>query len=181
MKKIIAAFLALVLCLSVLPAAFATDVGEITWEMAEELISKNGIKGEFVEIIENTGLKMWLLDGMTEQEVDEDYSNETGLLKFFCNEDESRVAGICFFQMADENFDMEALKELLADQELQEVEYCTLNGKPCMTYAFIRDDGVTKSYCVDVILGGGFLLEATFTGDEEYMKLASLMAASIQE
>lgn len=177
MKKLIALFVALVLCLGMTTAAFAEDIPtvSISWEEVEPTVIENGWEGEFVTL-DDIGLKVWLPTALEEIELtDEDL--EDGFIAYFMSEDETLSIGVTVHE-AGATFDdyIAYLQEI----EVLALQIVNVNGADFISYTFTNDNDVDCNV-VSLINDDGDILEFAFTaGDPEFEVMSAFIVASIQ-
>lgn len=178
MKKFIALFAALVLCLSVASAAFAEDIpsASVSWEEVEPTVIENGWEGEFVNL-DQVGLKIWLPSGLEEIELSEEDIEEYGFIAYFTNEDETTSLGVTLNEAGTTFEDyLEYLKEI----EVQALQFVNVNGADFISYTFTNDNDVTCNV-VSLINDDGAILEFAFTaGDADFQVMSAFIVSSIQ-
>lgn len=178
MKKIIALFLALVMCLSLLPAAFAeeTEVAVLEWADVESVVAEAGIEGAFY-MLEEIGLIFWVPNDMEPVEAPDDGSIYLGC---FANEDRTHTFGISVTEPSEgvefENF----LAAVSEDEDIQGLEVVVVNGLAVISYTIVSGDEAVANN-ISMVLDNGSILSFVFNvGDEEWNRVSMFIGASIQ-
>ena len=164
MKKLFALMLAL--CLMVGCTALAEN--EISWEDVAPQVEAAGIEGEFVTF-DQIAAKVFIPAGMEAAELpDESY------IGYFASSDGDAVA-IQYVNV--EGMELEQYKATLAETEgVSEIEAGTVNGLPCLTYAY------NNCQCLAFATQAGYILEVTVgpLPDDNAKMGAAVILASVQ-
>ena len=167
MKKVFALMLAL--CLMLGCTALAEN--EISWEQITPTLEAAGITGEFVTFDE-IAVKVFIFNGMAAQELsDEDRQN--GYIGYYAAEDGSAIA----IQYVDVNgMTLEDYTANLPEAGATEIETGTVNGLPCVSYAF------NGNLCCSFTTEKGYILEVSVgpVEDDNAKFAAAAVLASIQ-
>lgn len=171
MKKFVALFVAIVLCLSLASAAFADST--ITWDEIAPAIAAAGWEGEFMTFDE-IAVQIWIPSVMMECELDEEYT-EAGYIGYYMTEDES-AAVIVMYVDAD-GMTLEDYAAVLPECGATEVEMGSVNGMPCVTYVLEEND----SCCIAFATEMGYILEVSCGpySDDDFKIVAGAVCASI--
>lgn len=176
MKKFLSILMVLALCLSLVPAALATETESIiTWEEVAPLIEEEGWEGDFVEL-PDVELKLWVPVGLLPVELNEE-ALEIGYIAYFMSEDESVALGVT---LTDAGMTEEDLLTTLADMGVEDAGYTMINGVNFITYTNVLESGVVCNVA-SLVNENGYVLEFAFTaGDEGYEALSLIILSSIQ-
>lgn len=172
MKKFVALFVALVLCLSMSTAAFAENA--INWSDVEAIVEQAGWQGEF-KTFDEIAVQVWIPVGLKEVELTEE-DTEAGYIGYYMTDDESACASVVYV-----NYDGGSLEDyaaFVAENGGTEIEIGTVNGLPCVSYVFEENDACCVAFTTEM----GYILEVSCIpySDEEFRNIAGVIAASIQ-
>lgn len=172
MKKLVALFAALVLCLSMASAAFADST--ITWAEIEPAITAAGWEGEFMTFDE-IAIQIWIPSVLLECELDEEYT-EAGYIGFYMTEDEAAAVSVMYVDY--DGMSLEDYAAILPEYGASQVEIGSVNGLPCVTYVMEETD----SCCIAFATEMGYILEIACApySDEGFQIVAEAICASIQ-
>lgn len=168
MKKFVAILMALCLL-----CGFAM-AEEINWADVEPSVTEAGIEGSFASV-SSIGVKMFIPSGLSELELsDEDVEN--GYICYLTDSDQTCAAVVMYADLNGASLDKYA--EVLPEVGATEIELCTLNGIPVVTYSMPENN--TMNVCL--LTDTGYGIEFVFfpADDENFKSVATIMAASIQ-
>lgn len=159
MKKLIALFVALVLCLGAVNAALAeeAEIPSVYWsEKADEAAAR---EGDFYTL-NNLGLRFWVpaymtLNDLTDEQLEKDY------LAFFTNEEQSDFLVITY---SEHDGTIDDMYNIVVDAGM-EARMAYVNDLPALIYRYVREDG-SASNCAAFVSNDGHVLEFVFTGDD---------------
>lgn len=166
MKKLIALFAALALCLSIASAAFAEDIptASVSWAEVEPTVEANGWEGEFITL-DMVGLQLWLPSFLEEYELTEEDVEDYGFIAYFTDEDEVFSLGVT---LNDAGATFEDYLAYLTELEVQALQIVNVNGTDFISYTYTSDDDVTSNV-VSLINADGSILEFAFSaGDADF-------------
>lgn len=179
MKKFIALFAALVLCLSMASAAFAeATVTTINWEEVEAAAAEMDPDGQMALVFnlsEGQACIMWVPSVFQAVELaDEDF--EEGMLAVLLTEDEEACVEV--FQMDIGEGTLADFAAQAADYGYTDVEPAVVNGIECLVMVDAENDTAVLLLVTDagVAVAFGF----TPASDEGFAVVAQMMMASIQ-
>lgn len=175
MKKLIALFLALVLCLGVTTAAFAetTDVQQIYW--ADESADCDVESGVFYTL-NRVGLDIWIPGYMSVNDLDEE-AIDLGFIAQFVNEDQSCVVGVT---LNDQDTTYDEYYDILVGYGIEQIHQAYINDLPVIIYRYVRGEN-DESNVVALVTTDGYVLEFIFTGEDvDFLIDSRYIASSIQ-
>lgn len=172
MKKFVALFVALVLCLSMASAAFADAT--ITWAEVEPVIAEAGWEGEF-KTFEEIAIQIWIPTVLQEIELGEE-DTEAGYIGYYMTEDESAAVSVMYVDV--DGMTLEEYAEMLPEYGATEIEMGTVNDLPCITYVLEETDTACIAFATEM----GYILEVACSpySDEGFKIVAGAICASIQ-
>lgn len=180
MKKFIALFVALVLCLGMLSVASAeateAEVSVVDWAEIEPAITEAGIEGEFYAL-EDIGLMFWVPNVLLPVEAPDDGNI---YLAAFMTEDETAAFMISMTE-PNEALDFDTLLAALEEAEgIEGLGVVVVNGLASVAYTVVNEDG-TSGNVVSIVADDGSVLSFAFNaGDEGYETVSAFICASIQ-
>lgn len=179
MKKFIALFVALVLCLSMATAAFAeATVTTINWEDVEAAAAELDPDGQMARVFnlsEGQSCIMWVPSVFQACELsDEDF--EDGMLAVLLTEDEEACVEV--FQMDIGEGTLEDFAAQAEEYGYTDVEPAVVNGIDCLVMVDAENDTAVLLLVTDagVAVAFGF----TPASDEGFAPVAQMMMASVQ-
>lgn len=178
MKKWLAALFALVLCLSLFPAASGEEttpvITEFTLDNAKELIYEyewEGVSGSIAQV----GLRLWRVSSMERMELTEEME-ESGYLAVFYSEDMRLIV-----LLQDYGLNLTDYQAAVEESGYENIRQETVNGREFLIYDEKRTE---DSYCrvaATEETDGQILEFVFFYQDEELDTLADVIVATIRE
>lgn len=181
MKKFIALFTALILCLSMASAAFAADVDIVTvdWADYEADAAEMDPDGQFAIMFTLDEGKqaciMWIPSVFVAAELsDEDF--EDGMLAYLTTEDES--AYVTVFQVDLEGITLDEYVASAEEEGYTDIKVVEINGIYCLHMVDEENDAAVIMFVTDAGIAAEFAFSPI--SDEGFAVVAEAMAASMQ-
>ena len=169
MKARLSLFLVLILTLTALTASAET---ELKWSDAESAASAAG--GSFVTL-DKIALKFWIPRSFSSVQPDES-ETESGIISSFISADEA--SGVYVQYIEGNGLGLEEYAEVLEDQGYTFIKNMRINGHNALSFNDTENEAVFIAFATEA----GMILQFIFLPDtdEDFMELASIIAASIQ-
>lgn len=176
MKKLIALFVALVMCLSVASAAFAEELEVITmtWDEMEPLISEAGLEGDFYKL-GGVDVLVWVPNTFALLELTDEEIEDNFIAHFY----EGATGNYIVVTLTENGLTFEEGMEKLAEMGFEDMEEIVVNDMHTLTYYYTSDEGSAR--VSSALFSSGYTLEFTFgIEDEAFQENFVYILSSIQ-